>query len=34
MNSSSVQSSSGILSGTTTQRSDNSSIWVKVEELR
>ena len=34
MNSSSVQSGSGILSGDTTQRSDNSSIWVKVEELR
>jgi len=34
MNSSSVQSSSGILSGATTQRSDNRSIWVKVDELR
>jgi hypothetical protein len=33
MNSSSVQSSSGILSGATTQRSDNRSIWVKVDEL-
>jgi len=34
MNSSSVQSSSGLLSGATTQRSDNRSIWVKVDELR
>jgi len=34
MNSNSVQSSSGILSGATTQRSDNRSIWVKVDELR
>ena len=34
INSSSVQASSGILSGATTQRSDNLGIWVKVEELR